>query len=153
MWYAYIVENCNLRYCSHLSILYCRIDAELVQNDISLQGMTIRFVITIAIFQFAISECYAVNGIIWRKQKQEFVQLFSIPQFAALQKENLAKRRAMEMQDMSGEVVKAVSYEVRTCGSKESNMQLFYYKFFKDLPILHFFKFYKLLQKLCNEKS
>ncbi|XP_025073478.1 glutamate receptor 1-like [Pogonomyrmex barbatus] len=75
--------------------------------------MTARFFLTVAIFLFAISNCYAVHGIIWRKQKQEFVQLFSIPQFAALQKENIAKHRAMEMQDMSGVVVKAVYYEVK----------------------------------------
>jgi len=75
--------------------------------------MAMRFVLTVAIFQLAIWGCYAVNGIIWHKQHQEFVQLFSISQFAALQKENLAKRRAIEMPDMSGEVVKAVYYEVK----------------------------------------
>lgn len=75
--------------------------------------MTARVLLTIAILQLAIWDCYAVNGVIWRKQQQKFVQLFSIPEFAALQKENLAKRRAIEMQDMKGEVVKAVYYEVQ----------------------------------------
>ena len=76
--------------------------------------MTTRFVLMVATLQLAIWDCYAVNGIIWHKQQQEFVQLFSIPQFAALQKENLAKRQTViEKLDMSGEVVKAVYYEVR----------------------------------------
>ncbi|XP_018059913.1 PREDICTED: uncharacterized protein LOC108694766 [Atta colombica] len=73
----------------------------------------------VATLQLAIWDCYAVNGIIWHKQQQEFVQLFSIPQFAALQKENLAKRQTViEKLDMSGEVVKAVYYE-------EMNMVMF----------------------------
>ncbi|XP_011069076.1 PREDICTED: uncharacterized protein LOC105154957 [Acromyrmex echinatior] len=81
--------------------------------------MTTRFVLMVAILQLAIWDCYAVNGIIWHKQQQEFVQLFSIPQFAALHKENLAKRQAViEKLDMSGEVVKAVYYE-------EMNMVMF----------------------------
>ncbi|XP_011706807.1 PREDICTED: uncharacterized protein LOC105461984 [Wasmannia auropunctata] len=80
---------------------------------------TTRFVFTVVIFQLAIWRCYAVNGIIWSKQQQEFVQLFSIPQFAALQEENLSKRRAMEMQDMRGEIVKAVYHQ-------EKNMIMFY---------------------------
>ncbi|KYM88788.1 hypothetical protein ALC53_02553 [Atta colombica] len=81
--------------------------------------MTTRFVLMVATLQLAIWDCYAVNGIIWHKQQQEFVQLFSIPQFAALQKENLAKRQTViEKLDMSGEVVKAVYYE-------EMNMVMF----------------------------
>lgn len=83
--------------------------------------MAARFILTVAIFQLVIWTCYAVSGIIWHKQQQEFVQLFSIPQFAALQEENLAKRRALEMQDMRGVVVKTVYYEVRT-RSKALNM-------------------------------
>lgn len=75
--------------------------------------MAAQFVLTIAIFQLAIWSCYAVNGLIWRKQQQEFVQLFSIPEFAAFQKENLAKRQS-ELRDMRGEVMKAVYFEVRT---------------------------------------
>jgi hypothetical protein len=73
-----------------------------------------RFVVTVVIFELAISSCYAVTGVIWHKQKQKFVQLFSIPQFAALQKENLARQRSLEMQNLKGEVVKVVYYEVRT---------------------------------------
>ncbi|KAG5342852.1 GLRK protein, partial [Acromyrmex charruanus] len=81
--------------------------------------MTTRFILMVAILQLAIWDCYAVNGIIWHKQQQEFVQLFSIPQFAALHKENLAKRQAViEKLDMSGEVVKAAYYE-------EMNMVMF----------------------------
>lgn len=72
-----------------------------------------RCMLTITVFQFAIIGCCAVNGIIWLKQKQEFVQLFSIPQFADLQKENLAKRRAIKIRDMKNEIVRAVYYEVR----------------------------------------
>ncbi|KYM99095.1 putative glutamate receptor [Cyphomyrmex costatus] len=80
--------------------------------------MATRFVLMAANLQLLIWDCYAVNGIIWHKQRQEFVQLFSIPQFAVLQKENLAKLRAMEKLDMKGEVVKAVYYE-------EKNMVMF----------------------------
>ncbi|XP_025263452.1 uncharacterized protein LOC112637613 [Camponotus floridanus] len=69
------------------------------------------------VFQLAIIGCCAVSGIIWLKQKQEFVQLFSIPQFAALQKENLAKREIIS--DMKNEIVRAVYYE-------EKNMVMFY---------------------------
>lgn len=76
-------------------------------------------VLTIVVFQLAIISCCAVGGIIWLKQKQEFVQLFSIPQFAALQKENLAKR-AETISDMKNEIIRAVYYEVR-CNSKEIN--------------------------------
>jgi len=97
------------------------IQSSLRIDDKGSQGMATRFVLTVAIFQLAIRGCYAVNGIIWRKQHQEFVQLFSIPQFAALQEENLAKRRAIEMPDMSGEVVKAVYYEVKNFQHKFSN--------------------------------
>ena len=75
--------------------------------------MAARFVLTIAIFQLVIVSCCAVNGIIWRKQKQEFVQLFSIPQFAVLHEENLAKSRAEERLNMKNEIIKAVYYEVR----------------------------------------
>ncbi|XP_077273110.1 glutamate receptor ionotropic, kainate glr-3-like isoform X1 [Temnothorax americanus] len=73
--------------------------------------MATRFVLTVAIFYLMIWDCYAVSGVIWHKQQQKFVQLFSIPEFAALHQENLAKRRATEKSDMSGEVVKAVYYE------------------------------------------
>ncbi|XP_011871309.1 PREDICTED: glutamate receptor 2-like [Vollenhovia emeryi] len=83
--------------------------------------MATRFVLTVAVFQLTIWDCCAVNGIIWRKRQQEFVQLFSIPEFAALQRENLAKHRAIEMQNMRGEVVKAVYYEVPTRGLEEIN--------------------------------
>lgn len=76
--------------------------------------MATRFVLMVTILQLAIWDCYAVSGIIWHKQQQEFVHLFSIPQFAALQKENLIKRQAViEKLNMNGEVVKAVYYEVR----------------------------------------
>ncbi|EFN71204.1 hypothetical protein EAG_13507 [Camponotus floridanus] len=51
--------------------------------------------------------------------RQEFVQLSSIPQFTALQKENLAKRRAIKIRDMKNEIVRAVYYE-------EKNMIMFY---------------------------
>lgn len=80
-------------------------------KDRSLREMAARCVLTIAIFQLAITSCCAANGIIWRKQKQEFVQLLSIPEFAALQ--DLAKHKAEESRDMTNEVVKAVFYEVR----------------------------------------
>jgi len=70
------------------------------------------------VFQLAIIGCCAVSGIIWLKQKQEFVQLSSIPQFAALQKENLAKREMIS--NMKNEIVRAVYYEVRG-DSKEIN--------------------------------
>ena len=73
-----------------------------------------RLVVTVAIFQLAISSCYAVTGVIWHKQQQKFVQLFSIPQFAALHKENLAKQHSLETQNLRGEVVKVVYYQVRT---------------------------------------
>ncbi|XP_024889032.1 uncharacterized protein LOC112465629 [Temnothorax curvispinosus] len=63
-------------------------------------------------------DCYAVSGVIWHKQQQKFVQLFSIPEFAALHQEILAKHRATEKPDMSGEVVKAVYFE-------EKNMVMF----------------------------
>ncbi|CAL1673901.1 unnamed protein product [Lasius platythorax] len=81
--------------------------------------MAVQCILTITVFQLAIIGCCAVSGIIWLKQKQEFVQLFSIPQFATLQKENLAKRRALEMRDMKNEVVRAIYYE-------EKNMVMFY---------------------------
>jgi len=74
--------------------------------------MVERCMLTITVFQFAIIGCCAVSGIIWLKQRQEFVQLSSIPQFAALQKENLAKRRAIKIRDMKNEIVRAVYYEV-----------------------------------------
>lgn len=74
--------------------------------------MAMQCILTITIFQLAIIGCCAVSGLIWLKQKQEFVQLFSISQFATLQKENLAKRRAVEVRDMRNEVVRAVYYEV-----------------------------------------
>lgn len=74
----------------------------------------------ITIFQLAIISCCAVSGKIWLKQKQEFVQLFSIPQFAALQEENLAKHQEVEIRDMKNEIVRAVYYEVRS-ESKEIN--------------------------------
>ncbi|XP_018313472.1 uncharacterized protein [Mycetomoellerius zeteki] len=81
--------------------------------------MATRFVLMVTILQLAIWDCYAVSGIIWHKQQQEFVHLFSIPQFAALQKENLIKRQAViEKLNMNGEVVKAVYYE-------EMNMVMF----------------------------
>ncbi|GAB1860040.1 Glutamate receptor 1-like [Camponotus japonicus] len=81
--------------------------------------MVERCMLTITVFQFAIIGCCAVSGIIWLKQRQEFVQLSSIPQFAALQKENLAKRRAIKIRDMKNEIVRAVYYE-------EKNMIMFY---------------------------
>ncbi|KAL6446371.1 hypothetical protein ACFW04_001153 [Cataglyphis niger] len=81
--------------------------------------MIARCILMITIFQLAIISCCAVSGIIWLKQKQEFVQLFSIPQFAVLQEENLAKHHAVEIRDMKNEVVRAVYYE-------EKNMVMFY---------------------------
>lgn len=67
--------------------------------------------LTIMVLQLAIIGCCAVSGIIWLKQKQEFVQLSSIPQFAALQKENLATPERIS--DMKNEIIKVVYYEVR----------------------------------------
>ncbi|XP_072759176.1 uncharacterized protein [Anoplolepis gracilipes] len=81
--------------------------------------MVVRCILKIMIFLLSIMGCCAVNGIIWLKQKQEFVQLFSIPQFAALQEEHLAKHRAVEILDMKNVVVRAVYYE-------EKNMVMFY---------------------------
>ncbi|XP_039315003.1 uncharacterized protein LOC120359819 [Solenopsis invicta] len=80
--------------------------------------MAVRFVVTVAIFQLAISSCYAVTGVIWHKQQQKFVQLFSIPQFAAFRKENLATKYSLEKRNLTGEVVKVVYYE-------EANMVMY----------------------------
>ena len=85
-----------------------------------------RFVVTVAIFQLAISSCYAMTGVIWHKQKQKFVQMFSIPQFAAFREENLTRQHSLKTQNLKGEVVKVVYYQVRTYNSsKMINIQLF----------------------------
>lgn len=84
--------------------------------------MVTRFILIIAIFQLAIWDCYAVNGVIWRKQQQEFVQLFSIPEFAALQKENLAEQK--NLHSIRGKVVKAAYFEVRMCVLKRSTYSI-----------------------------
>lgn len=123
--------------------------------------MATRFILTVAIFQLAIWACYAVSGIIWHKQQQKFVKLFSIPQFAALQEENLAKRRAIEMQDMRGVVVKAVYYEVRTRSKALNISSATYCEFLKELngeflatlrvEAHQFIKLIILLEKLNND--
>ncbi|EZA52819.1 hypothetical protein DMN91_002220 [Ooceraea biroi] len=64
----------------------------------------------LVILQLAIAICSAVSGLIWCKEKQEFVEIFSIPQFAALQKENVIKSD-IEIHDMKNEVIRAVYYE------------------------------------------
>ncbi|XP_029174511.1 uncharacterized protein LOC114943097 [Nylanderia fulva] len=52
-------------------------------------------------------------------EKIVYTYKINIPQFATLQKENLAKRQALEIRDMRNEVVRAVYYE-------EKNMVMFY---------------------------
>lgn len=89
-------------------------DRRKIGPTLEIRKMVVRCILTITIFQLAIIGCCAVSGIIWLKQKQEFVQLFSIPQFATLQEENLAKSQAIEIHDMKNEVVRAVYYEVRS---------------------------------------
>lgn len=94
----------------------------------------------ITIFQLAIISCCAVSGIIWLKQKQEFVQLFSIPQFAVLQEENLAKHHAVEILDMKNEVVRAVYYEVRN-----ESKELYSTVIFKNLQIFNNSLYYNIV--------
>ncbi|KAL0117723.1 hypothetical protein PUN28_008848 [Cardiocondyla obscurior] len=72
---------------------------------------TTRFVLMVVIFQLVIKNCCAVNGIIWRKQQQKFVQLFSIPEFADFQKNVTEHQASNSIKDMRGIIVKASYYE------------------------------------------
>lgn len=116
---VYPVRKLQSNMFSVIYISCCTIDVKLDQRQ-KFAKMAVQCILTITVFQLAIIGCCAVSGIIWLKQKQEFVQLFSIPQFATLQKENLAKRRALEMRDMKNEVVRGIYYEVRS-DSKDIN--------------------------------
>ena len=55
----------------------------------------------------------SVNGVIWDKKLQDFVPIFSIPAFAAVNNEVLSQSRGEEIYDFQGRIVRFSYYEVK----------------------------------------
>lgn len=55
----------------------------------------------------------SVNGVIWDKKLQDFVPIFSIPAFAAVNNELLSQSRGEEIYDFQGRIVRFSYYEVK----------------------------------------
>ncbi|KAI4492291.1 hypothetical protein M0802_009872 [Mischocyttarus mexicanus] len=55
--------------------------------------MIVRIFFIFTIIQYLLNNCFAASGLIWDKREQNFVQLYSIPKYAALHAEKLAKNR------------------------------------------------------------
>ncbi|XP_050490921.1 uncharacterized protein LOC126873757 [Bombus huntii] len=53
----------------------------------------------------------SVNGVIWDKKLQDFVPIFSIPAFAAVNNELLSQSRGEEIYDFQGRIVRFSYYE------------------------------------------
>lgn len=56
----------------------------------------------------------SVNGVIWDKKLEDFVPIFSVPAFAAVNHELTSRSRECEMHDFQGGIVKFSYYEVKT---------------------------------------
>ena len=55
----------------------------------------------------------SVNGVIWDKKLEDFVPIFSIPAFAAVNDELLSHSRAEEVYNFKGKTVTFAYFEVK----------------------------------------
>ncbi|XP_053985408.1 probable glutamate receptor [Hylaeus volcanicus] len=63
----------------------------------------------------------SVNGVIWEKTSQNFVPIFSVPAFAAINQELVNQSRAEEIHNFQGQVVRFTYYEMQRLITSEAN--------------------------------
>ncbi|XP_047366643.1 glutamate receptor ionotropic, kainate glr-3-like isoform X2 [Vespa velutina] len=73
--------------------------------------IVLRVSLILALLQYIFDNGLAANGLIWDKYRQNFVQLYSIPRFAALNEEIQARRRRSELYIFHHEPIRAAYYE------------------------------------------
>ncbi|XP_046829237.1 glutamate receptor ionotropic, kainate glr-3-like [Vespa crabro] len=73
--------------------------------------IVLRVYLILALLQYIFDNVLAANGLIWDKYRQNFVQLYSIPRFAALNDEIQAKRRRSELYIFHHEPIRVAYYE------------------------------------------
>ncbi|KAK2577945.1 hypothetical protein KPH14_012255 [Odynerus spinipes] len=83
--------------------------------------MIVRASLILTIFQCNFGNDIATGGLIWSKYQQNFVQLYTIPRFAALMSEAQARYRSFEFYNMHKESVRASYNEVSHVASFYDN--------------------------------
>ncbi|XP_053985411.1 uncharacterized protein LOC128879883 [Hylaeus volcanicus] len=63
----------------------------------------------------------SANGVIWNKRGQDFVPIFNIPVFAAINQEVINQSRAEETHNFQGRLVRLSYYELTNLVSNEAN--------------------------------
>ncbi|XP_043681304.1 glutamate receptor ionotropic, delta-2-like [Vespula pensylvanica] len=73
--------------------------------------MIVRVSLILALLQYIFDNGLAASGLIWDKYQQNFVQLYSIPRFAALNAEVQARRRRPELYEFHREPIRVAYYQ------------------------------------------